>query len=387
VQNNKLSYIILLSLLTGLNFSSKAQRYNLFSNMGSSTFLDAKTHIGKPVKYSDSLNYSLQNLFMAYDVRFGINSFGRTPQDKFLKYPSYGIGFTNYYMNSDTIGNPIGIYGFFASPFLIHNPKIHMGWEIATGFSFNFNKFNIVTNPKNDLIGSNINVYFNMSLWAAFRMSERLDLLITSDFTHFSNGTINTPNKGLNLLGGNMGLRYHFQFEEKGKQDFKRKSKPDKTYESFQPYNEFSFWYGIGGKAILNATYDGPVYLCSSISTDFNHRYGWIGKYGIGTDLFYDGSLTADFPNEENIPRSRFMFVGIHGNHEFMVGDFSLATQVGFYLWKGMHAKGNFYIRAALKYDFTEHFFLNLSLKSVNGLKADYIEMGGGFRFGNWQKK
>lgn len=379
-------YTILFFLLFFFNVKVNGQ-YHLFSNFGESAYIDAKSHIGKPVEYSDSLHQSLQNIFTAIDLRFAINSFGRTPQDKILKYPSYGIGLTHYYLNSDTLGNPYGIYGFFASPFLVNNPKLHFGWELATGFSFNFNKFDLITNPKNDVIGSAINVYFNMSLWAAITMSERLDLLLTSDFTHFSNGTINTPNKGLNLLGGNLGLRYHFQFEEKGNDDFKRKTTATNTFDGFEPYNEFSIWMGIGGKAVLNATYDGPVYLCSSISTDFNHRYGWLGKFGVGADLFYDGSLTADYPNEDNIPHSRFMFIGIHGNHEFIVADFSLATQLGFYVWKGMPAKGSFFIRAALKYDISEHFFFNLSLKSVNGLKADYIETGFGYRIGNWKVK
>jgi len=380
---NKTLYIILLFSAFFIRGRLAAQ-YHLFSNFGESAFVDVKNHTGKPIRYSDSLNYSLQNYFTTIDLRFGINSFGRTPQDEFLKYPNYGVGFTHYYLNSDTLGNPIGIYGFFGSPFLVHNSKLHLGWELAMGFSYNFNKFDLLTNPKNDLIGSNINVYFNMSLWAAIRMSERLDLLLTSDFTHFSNGTVNTPNKGLNLLGGNLGLRYHFQFEEKGNNEFIRKTKATNTFGEFKPYNEFTVWGGLGAKAVLNATYDGPVYLCSSISADFNHRYGWIGKFGVGTDLFYDGSLTADFPNEDNIPRSRFMFVGIHGSHEFIVANISLATQVGFYVWKGMPAKGNFFIRAALRFDITKHLFLNLALKSVNGLKADYIEAGFGVRiFGN----
>jgi len=232
------------------------------------------------------VHQSLQNQFAAIDLRFAINSFGRTPQDEILKYPSYGVGLTHYYLNSDTIGNPYGVYGFFASPFLINNPKLHLGWELATGFSFHFNKFDLITNPKNDVIGSNINVYFNLSLWAAIKMSERLDLLLTSDFTHFSNGTMNTPNKGLNLLGGNLGLRYHFQFEEKGKDDFKRKTTGKNTFDAFKPYNEFSLWMGLGGKAVLNPTYDGAVYLCSTVSTDFNHRYGWLGKYGLGPIYF-----------------------------------------------------------------------------------------------------
>lgn len=360
-------------------------QYNIFSNFGSSTFLDLKTHIGKPVIYSDSLKTSLTNTFWAMDYRFGINSFDRVPQDNIMNFPNYGVGLSHYQMNSDTIGNPIGIYGFYSSPFFLNRKNIKIGFDLSTGVSFNFNTFNLASNPKNDLIGSKLNVYFNLGLWTGIRLTERLDLLSSLDFTHFSNGTMNTPNKGLNLYGGNFGLRYHFQFEEKLNQ-FNRKTTTNRTYEVLKPYNELAFWAAIGGKTILTPTYDGPIYFCSSMSVDLNRRYGWIGKYGIGTDLFYDHSLTADFPNEENIPHTRFTFVGVHANHEFIVGNFALLLQLGTYIWKGMEAKGNFYIRTGLRYDFTNHLFANISLKSANGLKADYIELGLGYRIGKKEK-
>lgn len=375
-------FIIIFYLLIS---SSLKSQYNLFSNFGHSAFIDTKTHIGKPIVYSDSLDQSLRNTFWAVDYRFGINSFGRTPQDQILNFPNYGIGFTHYSMNSDSIGNPMGLYGFFSSPFFMNKPKFKLGFEIATGFSFNFNSFDLITNPKNDLIGSNLNVYFNLSLWSALKLSERLDMLASIDFTHFSNGTMNAPNKGLNLRGGNLGLRYHFQFEEKNT-EYKRANAPTKTYEKLIPYNEFATWFGIGGKTILNPTYDGPVYFCSTISADFNRRYNWVGKYGVGLDLFYDYSLYSRIPENQNYKYSEFAFVGIHANHEFIVGDISLALQIGTYLWKGTNVKGNFFIRAGLKYDFNQHLFLNLSLKSQNGLKADYIELGLGFRLGKKEK-
>jgi hypothetical protein len=370
---------IILLIIVSTSAIATGQHYKLFSHFGRSAFVDAKIHSGKPVVYSDSLYQSLTNTFVAFDFRFGINSFCRMPQDGILKNPKYGLGLTHYRLNSDTLGNPVGFYGFFASPFFVNNRGFQLGFELATGIGFNFNKFDLVTNPKNDIIGASLNVYFNLSLWSALRLNERLDMFTSVDFTHFSNGTTKLPNKGLNLYGGNIGLRYHFQFEEK-KETFRRKNVTDYVIPEFEPYNEIAVWYGIGGKTVYTPTYDGPVYLCSTISAEFNRRYGLIGKFGAGVDLFFDYSLVTDFPGETDIPYSRFMFLGMHFGHEFMVGNFSLAVQSGFYLWKGMKAKGNFFIRAGMKYDVTKHWFINLSLKTLNGFKADYIEVGPGMR-------
>jgi hypothetical protein len=375
--------IFLLISIFSIPILAKAQYYNLFSDFGKSAFVDVKTHAGRPIVYSDSLDQSLRNTFVAIDYRFGINSFNRTPQDELLNYPNYGIGFTHYNMHSDTLGNVQGIYGFFASPlFTIYN-RLKIGFEIAAGVSYNFNEFNLITNPKNDLIGSEFNVYFNLGAWYALQVHERLDILASLDFTHFSNGNLNTPNVGINLIGGNLGLRYHFQFLEKRRDDFARIKKSDKRFTKLNPYYEWATYFGLSPKAPTNPPfYDGAMYFCGSISTDVNRRYSWIGKYGVGLDLFYDHSMIRRHRGAGEIDYTKNVFVGIHGNHEFIVGDISLVIQIGTYLYRGTDAKGDFFLRTGLKYDLGERWFANLSLKSQNGMKADYIEAGMGFRVG-----
>ncbi len=377
---SKTVWLFLILILFSLNIQGQ---YRIFSNFGESAFADVKYHTGKPIVYSDSLNTSLQHQFFAIDYRFGINSFGRMPQDFILGYPNYGIGFTHYAMHSDSIGNPMGLYGFFAAPWFINSGRFRSGFELSAGFSFNFNSFDLVSNPKNDLIGSQLNVYFNLGIWGSYKISERLDALTSIDFTHFSNGTMNTPNKGLNLWGGNIGLRYHFQFPKVGEKfERKQSSLTKNSFEKLKPHFEASVWAAIGGKTVITPTHEGPVYFCTSISTDFSRRYGWLGRAGIGFDYFYDHSLTHNSTIENNDKPLTNSFIGLHGSHDFIVGDFSLALQIGSYLWKGREAKGGFYIRSGLKYDLGRHLFLNLSLKSQNGFKADYIELGLGYRFG-----
>ncbi len=376
----KIFLFITFSVLADFAF---AQYDGLFDKMGESAFLDFQYHRGKPINYSDSLNLSLQNSFEAIDLRFGINSFGRSPQDFPLNFPNYGLGFTTYNLNAtDTIGNPMGLYGFFSSP-LIRNNEWTIGWELATGIAWHFNKFDIITNPKNDLIGSDVTVYFNLKALFTLLINERFDWTVGMDFTHFSNGSFTTPNKGLNLYGLDFGLRYHFQTIDKELEfrQFKRKLDGENYFNDPRKYVELASWLAFGAKKLVNKTYTGPAYLCGTFSADLNRAYGWIGKYGVGVDVIFDRSLRADFAKWDTLPEYTYSLYGVHLNHEFMVNKFSLAFQVGTYFYKFMPAKGNFFLRTGLKYNLTKNLFINLSLKSANGMVADYIELGGGYRF------
>lgn len=375
---------LLIFLLPVILFNKAVGQYNsLFENMGESAFIDFQYHRGKPINYSDSLYYSLEKPFEAIDIRFGINSFGRSPQDFILKYPNYGLGFTTYKMGaSDTLGNPLGIYGFFSSP-LLRNHEWTLGWELATGVAWNFKKFDLNTNPKNDLIGSEITVYFNLKALFTLLINERYDLTIGTDFTHFSNGSFTTPNKGMNLYGMDFGLRYHFQYADKALKyrDFRRKVSGENKYGEPKKNIEMATWLGFGAKKLVNKTYSGPSYFCGSLSTDINRNYGFIGKYGVGFDVLYDASMDAFNPRRDTLALHEFTIFGGHLNHEFMVNRFSLSFQVGTYFFKFLNGKGNFFMRTGLKYNLNKSLFINLSLKSANGMIADYIELGGGFRF------
>ena len=344
-------------------------------------FVELKPHFGQPIIYSDSLTSTLNKSFFAGDIRWGVQTNGERNQDQFLAFPTYGLGLYHAYLSSpDTLGRPWAVYFFYSAP-IFRGERITLGYEAALGVAWNFAKFDPVTNSKNDLIGSSVNAYFNGGLFIKYRLSTRFDIGAAVDFTHFSNGAMQTPNKGMNLRGANINLAYHFLPRLKKEIEPYRAELVPKALEKIGKYNEINITAAFGGKATTQEYGTGPIYFASSVILDFNRRYHWIGKYGAGLDLIFDTSLSEDYPDDEDTPLSKYMFVGIHLSHELIISKVSLVTQAGTYLYKGTSAKGWFFFRLQMKYHFTPNWSASIALKTANGFKADFIEFGLGHRF------
>jgi len=344
-------------------------------------FVELKPHFGQPIIYSDSLTSTLNKSFFAGDVRWGVQTNGERNQDQFLAFPTYGIGLYHAYLSSpDTLGRPWALYFFYSAP-IFRTERFTFGYEAALGVAWNFAKFDPETNSKNDLIGSAVNAYFNGGLFLKYKLTNRFDIGAAVDFTHFSNGAMQTPNKGMNLRGGNVSLAYHFTPRvKKGILAGRAELKP-KDLGGIEKYNEININAAIGGKATTKEYGSGPKYFASSLIVDFNRRYSWIGKFGAGLDWIYDSSLSEDYEGEENTPHSKYMFLGLHLGHELIISKVSVVTQAGTYLIKGTPAKGWFFFRLQLKYSFTPNWSASIALKTANGFKADFIEFGIGHRF------
>lgn len=342
-------------------------------------YFELKPHFGVPIIYSDSLSSTLSTTFYASDLRWGFQSNGERSQDQFLNFPNYGFGIYHAFLkNPDTLGRPWAAYFFYSAPVIRWN-KLSINYEAAIGIAWNFSKFDPLTNNKMDLIGSDINAYFNGGISMIYQINNRLDLGAAVDFTHFSNGALNTPNKGMNLRGGNLFIRYNFINGGKP-EPYHRAEMADEDLSKIKKYNVLSIHTAIGGKATTAQYGSGPIYFTSSTVVDYFRAYHHIGKYGAGVDLFYDNSISEDYRGQElNALTSKFAFVGIHLSHELVISKFSVVTQAGSYLYKGTPAKGWFFFRLNLRYNFTKKFYAGIALKTANGFKADYIETGLGY--------
>jgi hypothetical protein len=339
-------------------------------------YTQLQTQYGKPIIYSDSLGSTLEKSFEAFNFRFGLQTDGERLQDQLLGFPRYGVGIFHANLhNKDTLGNPWATFFYFTAP-LIRKGKFELDYEAAFGIGWNFAKFDPITNSKNDLIGSDLNAFGSLELSAAYRIHPRWMLDAGIDFLHFSNGTIQTPNKGMNLWATHLGLSYFFQ--NNSSQKFEPEQFQKRNIDKITRYWELDFSAIVGGKT-TNKTYGvGPNYLTSVLLLDLYRRYHWLGRYGAGINLIYDESLSEHYLGNPNT--AKLLFVGVHLAHEYAIYRFSFQSQFGTYLYKGTPAKGIFYFRVGLKYDITHRFFGSFTLKTANGFKADFFEFGLGYR-------
>lgn len=332
---------------------------------------------GKPIHYSDSLHSTLESPFWAGNYRLGVQTNGEKIQDQLLGFPKYGIGLMHANLqNKDTLGNPWAAYMFFAAPIFRLN-NVHLDYDLGLGVGWNFSKFDKLKNPKNDLIGSTLSAYVSLGLVLNYQIHPRIFIDAGLDFIHFSNGAMQTPNKGLNLTATHIGLSYYFSAPKN--ENYKPADFAKQNLKKIRKHNEVELIAAIGGKTTTHILGRGPNFFTASGIVNFNRRYQWFGKYGVGLDWLYDTSLREDYDNE--VSASHYMLIGGHLSHEFIISKFSILTQLGTYFYKGTPAKGNFFFRIGIKYYFTSTFFANMNLKTANGFKADYPEFGLGYCF------
>ena len=352
--------------------------------------LEVRVHHGGILPNNSTLDHLLTDPYSSVELRYGWQSYGHSSWNQLFKNPIYGVGyFQSALWADDYLGNPSAIYIFFNAPF-IKGKRLDFRYDVGIGVSYDFAHYDPDLNPENDLIGSNVNVYFAGALEVVYKMTERSDVSMGVDLTHFSNGRSRTPNKGVNLIGYNAGYRYyigsnkrydHFKVSEK------KRPKPYFTeLPDFEPYIEYYTVLsgGVTTTELTKADRD-LKYGAGSMAFDVVRHYSRASKYGLGFDVFYDGSQQESY--EGSSPGSKELwYYGIHVGHELKVYRFTAVVQLGFNLVERIN-KGDIYSRISLRYDMSDKVFARIGLKTLNGAAADFIEWGLGYSINNKRYK
>lgn len=341
-------------------------------------------HLYSGTDLNEKINYGYE----ALDIRFAWQPSADNTWTRETGFASYGIGFYSASIGDPQVfGNPNALYGF--ANFFLSKPYRRNILEIspALGLTYNLEPFNEESNPLNDAIGARMAVYFNVHFGGAYTLNREIDLLYGLDFTHYSNGRTYTPNYGLNLLGLNLGMRYHFNQLQKDLDNDPyttnvfpaRFSRPER-----QPTEKNDFSHSVDIYAafgtVQNYIDQGTDLRYGTFSGVLDYRRYFNKMHGLtlGGDLFYDNSLAESYPDSSD----RFL-IGVHAGYDFMFWKFNIRVQLGTYLTDN-RMKDDLFIRPALSYKLSESFYAQLGLKTRNGAGADWIEVGIGWKPFKW---
>ena len=373
--------VFLIWMLTGIGaVGAQEQEQASFRDF---RLLEVKGHAGSHIYTGESLEEALENGYRSVEVRYGWQSCNPDSWQSMYLYPAYGIGwYSGFIGNPDLLGMPGAFYAFISFPLLRHN-RHALVLDPAAGLSFDFKPYHSEDNPLNDAISSRFNIYFNLNFGAIYRLNREMDLLYGIDLTHFSNGRTFRPNAGLNMLGLNVGLRYNFNARQNRVDNAAHPkllldSRPRlEGFRKVRPVMEGNVLvYGAGG--LVQNTEDkgtGKQYTVFSTLLEYQYRFNTRSGVTAGLDFFFDNSLKGTHPG------GRRDFYGTHLGYDFMFWRLTIRMQAGTYLHgRGHELKGNYFLRPAIKYDFSETLFLQVGLKTLAGFRADWIETGIGVK-------
>lgn len=388
--------VILVFFLVIFQFKGMAQapkRILQIDSLRYVKYFELKSHKGGYLYSGETLDEVLEKGYWSVDLRYGLQSTGKTFWDRLYRYPRYGLGLYFADLKSPRIlGNPTGLYGFINIPLTQHY-RWAMSYDMALGMSYDFKQYNSDSNPLNDAIGSDVNVFASFGMRAEVYLTKHTELIFGVDYTHFSNGRTTTPNSGLNLVGTILGVRYSFNplslalLKRLTKKRLGlRRPKFQEELPLFVPHWGWNVFVGGGRVATYgNHEVDSHRYSNFSFTVDAMRHYSHKYSVGVGVDLFYDGSLSIYYPGEEASLGEKIM-VGTHIAHHWHFYDFTMMTQLATYLYKDTPSRGRFYARVGFQYNFTSRWYGQISLKTQNGTKSDFIEWGIGIRMGNRER-
>lgn len=331
-----------------------------------------------------------QNPYNAFEFRFGIRGYGQESWHQIFRYPTYGLGIYQafFFPRNNQLGNPGAFYMFFNQS-LLGNEKISFGYDLSAGLAYNFLNYDPDHNPEQLAIGTAQNIIFQIEVETGFRILERLDGSVGLGFTHFSNGRIRTPQRGINLYHLSGKLRYHMgaSYRKNGLREGWPKVRPEPIHHVIPKFNRRWEFYICPSAGVatpeeqINWEDRNIHYFMASIDLSTAYHYAYFGKIGLGIDLFYDESLNEKRGTpQSSLPFEDELYWGTHILHEFMIQRFRVVSHLGITMSQREY-KGKWFARIGLRYNFAKNFYFRSVLKTPGGFKADWIEWGIGYSF------
>ena len=196
-------------------------------------------------------------------------------------------------------------------------------------------------------------------------------------FFHASNGNFKAPNTSVNTISLNVGLNYELDSEEV-------------TYEAPAEYVSVSkvLKYNFVMRTGVNQTdvvgsEQFPFYTLSAYA---DKRINFFSAFQLGVEAFFSKALEEEihyrsvaFPERSSDPDADYKRVGGFLGYELFINNWSLVTQLGYYLYYPYDFEGRIYNRLGLKYYFSDKWFGVFSVKS-HIATAESLEFGIGIR-------
>jgi len=333
---------------------------------------EAAGQSGFIMPHNRSIDYMTSEYVNAFHLNLIRETDGDKLWEKLYSYPSLGFGFYHGNLGNNSVyGKSYSLYSYFEAPAFRYLDLFEINYRLSYGLSYVSKTFELHRNYNNIAIGTHLNLHFNLMLNLIIPFNDHLELFSSAGFTHFSNGKIKSPNKGLNVVSGGLGIRYMMHSTDKEAVD----------PESIPPVKKKNHYSVIWSHGIKDhSRFNDNQYYIYSLAFNYHRKYKHWGQWGAGLDLFYDGSMVnltktgsqADFFNK------KLYRLGLHGSQDFIIGDFFLGLQLGYYLYSKVFYITNIYSRVSLKYAITQSLLANVSLKSHNA-NAEFIEFGVGY--------
>ena len=310
--------------------------------------LEVNVMVGKIWKHKSSLLYKTPLVSSAIQISYFRPLRKKGYWDQVWNVPKVGISFMYLsFGDRQVLGNAYAIFPEIKFN-LVSKNKFNLGLNSGFGIARLSVVYNEVSNPINNAIGSHINNISKIGLWLEKR-AHSYTYKIGGDFIHFSNGGTQSPNSGINVVTGTIGLIKHFGLEKQSTdQDNSRHLLPEFKTHGFN----INYHYGLTEDDVPN----GPKYPIHALSLSYFKSFSPRYRLHLGAEYEYNSAnyqfAINIFTHQKEAKRQARQIILILAN-EFFIVNYSFRLQTGFYTnYPTNFRKGAFYFKLISQYHF-----------------------------------
>ena len=348
--------------------------------LGKGQAIEAELFYGRLVKHSPKINFDIRESSYAALLTWQYQTNGNKEWHHKHRLPRLGVSFIFYDLGErELLGEAFGLWPH-VSLFFIRKDKFDLSTTFGSGLGYINRSFHPIDNPENNAIGSSWNYLVNIRFDAGWKASSTVSLLAGVNLTHFSNGASRLPNLGINLIGGQVGLRYTPQ--PLSANDYLPAPEQSGTYKNRWGLNinltlGYREYISVGGPQY-------PIYLAALAATyrlNIAHKLLAGLEYEYNSGVYAFGQHIGAFQSEKQARwlSSRLMFFAAD---EILFGDWSALLQLGCYLDNDILLRPSFfYVKLGTRYYFPAvgkpktRFYAGFYLKAHNSV-AEYVSLG-----------
>ncbi len=273
---------------------------------------------------------------------------------KFYGFPTQGISLQWTNFDNAILGRGLTA-AYFIEPEIQIGKRAGIGIRATAGMAYLNNPNDPIKNPTNSSYSTRLNSYLALALRPYWQFNKQWQAFGMLAYRHTSNGGVSLPNKGVNWITVDAGLRYY----PTPRQDLQERIQKWKQL----PYQKNMRWdLGLfyASRSINNTSSERFSVLGLSIL--MSKQTGRTHAFTLGAELYQDNALQAQL-KADTITASAIKS-GLLLGHEFLWGRFIFSQQIGIYLFDQSPYYPAWYHRWGLLYRFQQRWMAGFQLKA-----------------------
>lgn len=303
-------------------------------------------------------------------------------------YQGVGLGINSFFSNS-LLGTPVSAYVYQGAPIFNISKRISLGYEWRFGAAFGWKHYDKEINDNNSAVSTSVTAQLGIGLKLRYSLSDRWQLSMGINGTHYSNGNTSWPNAGVNTIGATVGITYILNPQP---QQVEVPLWLEEEADKGRWYYDI-IAYGAWRKRAVHLVYEPQ--LCPGkfgiVGFQFSplrklNRYVAVGPSldlqwdeSAGIEPYWVEGTTGNDIKFERPPFGKQISVGLSAHAELTMPIFSVNAGIG-YDFVNPEGDRRFYQSLALKTFVTNNLFLNVGYRLGDFKTPQNLMLGVGVR-------